>query len=312
MNIEKKYFYILKLKEKNFIKIGVSDFVYSRIESHHNTYGVDFDNSYIVSSNNDKIQVLFELEFLAYFEEYRNFSLKPLDGYTEILNSDCIERIIGEINLRRERFPDKNIVITKGINLPSDIISREKKWEELLFKLKVYRYYPTGINSLLNAIKTFNVQLTSLKRNQKDFSFESIKKKLKLSWDDTFIRIAKERAKLGLIYPFELDFEYYQPILEELESIEQKIRLDYLGLEELHVIILGILTMLSNEEYPQPKFRKFKSSQLTEINMMKRSLKPSNRFLSWEMNIDESATQIDLLEEYFSFRLYEDSIQIKD
>ena len=150
--------YILKFKNKNLIKIGVSKNISSRIIS----LGVDlFDlnKSYFVTAHNPKTIRALEHQLLNDYDHYfveTSFSLDS--GNTEIRKDGCLGSIIEDIEQKIIKFPDKKIRLKYGIKIDKLVKKR------IIKPKKMYTFY--GIRetlALLDEIKEdvkFNAYVT--------------------------------------------------------------------------------------------------------------------------------------------------------
>lgn len=115
------FLYILKLREIDLIKIGIASSD-NRIVSHLRTYrdyGIDLTESYRITANDNSYIKMLEKQLLADYSEYSssNKDLYQRDGYTELRDGSLIKNILEDIEHKKERFPAKEIEISKGIKI---------------------------------------------------------------------------------------------------------------------------------------------------------------------------------------------------
>lgn len=140
------YFYILKLKDKNAFKVGVSSNDFQRVKHHDRNYGgINYQESLIVVSPIKKAIITLESQILIDYEEENVANdFLGIDGYTEMLSGDCIHRVIEDVQVKAERFPAKKFRIIRNIDF---IVNEpEKKTKDI----------EIGVNMNLNVPKSLS------------------------------------------------------------------------------------------------------------------------------------------------------------
>lgn len=112
--------YILKFKEVEIIKIGISTSPVDRIFSLGASNKIDWDNSYLVTSSNKRNIRRLETQLHGDFEAFRmDESNEYLNsGNTEIFKSECLANVLKEIEHKVEFHPHLQLAIKKGIEKP--------------------------------------------------------------------------------------------------------------------------------------------------------------------------------------------------
>ncbi len=117
--------YILKFEEIKAIKIGIATTtqrIYNLKKIYENIEA-NLEESYIVSTNNKSDIKLLEKQLLGDYcdHKYMDELINGLDGHTEFLNINILEKLIEDIEYKSERFPEKNIQIKKGIQICNNL-----------------------------------------------------------------------------------------------------------------------------------------------------------------------------------------------
>lgn len=89
--------YILKIRDKNIIKIGITGGS-SRVNHLIKLYNVTKKGSYLVYGNSKRTIIILEQYLLNLTRNYKLKNQEIKDGYTELRDSECINMCLNEIN----------------------------------------------------------------------------------------------------------------------------------------------------------------------------------------------------------------------
>ncbi len=112
--------YILQFKDVEIIKIGISKSPKDRINSLGASDKIDWNNSYLVDSSNERSIKRLERQLHGDFEEFRmdNTTEHVKSGNTEIFKSECLQEVLKEIEHKIGFHPCLQLSLKKGINKP--------------------------------------------------------------------------------------------------------------------------------------------------------------------------------------------------
>jgi len=128
--------YILKLKNKNIVKIGRCTY-FSRIMHLNNIYNIEFKNSYIIYADTSRTIKILEQHLLNITKRYKIDDLEKKEGFTELRHGICMQKCMHElINISYELDLSFEC-ISKSVYLFEDIylrIKMERKGLSTYFK----------------------------------------------------------------------------------------------------------------------------------------------------------------------------------
>lgn len=140
--------YILNIPNEKAIKIGVSKNYKSRIKDLKKVYDIDLNSSYIINSNSKLLIETLEKQILS---DYYEFSVKDSkfnghDGHTELRNISILNDVLNDIKYKSNKFKNKNIEITKGIDLTQENKKQNDKRLNLRVDLVLYEKIESKLN----------------------------------------------------------------------------------------------------------------------------------------------------------------------
>lgn len=123
------YLYIIKFKNMDLIKIGLSssDMRITQLMRAYKDIAVDLDSSFKVTAKFEYDLKMLEKQLLNDYIEYKieDEQFNKRIGYKELRKGIILNSVLDDINYKAKKFPNKEFKLHKGIKLESS-----KTWEE--------------------------------------------------------------------------------------------------------------------------------------------------------------------------------------